>query len=68
LGFQRVHLDPGASRRVALTADPRLLARFDGPATGWRITEGVYEVAVGRSAVSLDLTAEATLEGAVFGT
>ena len=68
LGFQRVHLDPGASHRITLTADPRLLARFDGRANGWRITEGVYEVAVGRSAVSLDLTAETTLEGALFGT
>ena len=29
LGFDRVELAPGASRRVTITADPRLLARFD---------------------------------------
>jgi len=29
LGFQRVELAPGESRTVTLTADPRLLARFD---------------------------------------
>src|SRR5262249_43675453 len=30
LGFERVELAPGASRTVTITADPRLLARFDG--------------------------------------
>src|SRR5262249_54436422 len=30
LGFERVELQPGESREVTLTADPRLLARFDG--------------------------------------
>jgi beta-glucosidase len=29
LGFERVELAPGESREVTLTADPRLLARFD---------------------------------------
>ena len=32
LGFERVELAPGESREVTLTADPRLLARFDGAA------------------------------------
>jgi beta-glucosidase len=32
LGFDRVELQPGESRRVMVTADPRLLARFDGDA------------------------------------
>jgi beta-glucosidase len=30
LGFERVELAPGVSRTVTITADPRLLARFDG--------------------------------------
>ncbi|MGD9531646.1 MAG: beta-glucosidase [Pseudonocardia sp.] len=30
LGFERVELEPGASRRVTISADPRLLAHFDG--------------------------------------
>ncbi len=37
LGFERVDLKPGESKTVTLTADPRLLARFDGkngPANG----------------------------------
>ena len=42
LGFERVELEPGESRQVVLTADPRLLARFDGEAGQWRIAEGAY--------------------------
>jgi beta-glucosidase len=43
LGFERVELAPGESRQVTLTADPRLLARFDGAANRWRITDGRHE-------------------------
>ena len=56
IGFARVDLQPGESRQVTITADPRLLARFDGPdgITGsWRITTGTYKVAVGKSAQDL---------------
>src|SRR5690606_6912175 len=41
LGFERVELAPGESRAVTLTADPRLLARFDSAANQWRITDGM---------------------------
>jgi beta-glucosidase len=44
LGFERVQLEPGESRRVSLTADPRLLGRFDGDAARSRIDEGTYRV------------------------
>jgi beta-glucosidase len=30
LGFERAELEPSESRKVTVTADPRLLARFDG--------------------------------------
>lgn len=30
LGFERVELQPGESKEVTVSADPRLLARFDG--------------------------------------
>ena len=56
LGFQRVELQPGQSRQVTMTADRRLLARFDGPdgITGnWRIAEGTHRIAVGKSAHGL---------------
>src|SRR5262249_7258054 len=48
LGFERVELQPGESRQVILTADPRLIARYDGDAGQWRISGGIYRVAVGR--------------------
>lgn len=44
-----------------MTADPRLLARFDGDAGQWHIDEGTYKVAVGKAADALDLTAQTTL-------
>ncbi|MDX1885411.1 beta-glucosidase [Mycolicibacterium sp. 120270] len=67
LGFQRVELQPGESQRLSLTADPRLLARFDGNAAQWRIAEGTYKVAVGRNAEELMLQAEASVSGRHFG-
>jgi beta-glucosidase len=67
LGFERVELKPGKSRRVTLTADPRLLARFDGSQGQWRITKGSHQVALGRSAGDFVLTAEAPLVGRLFG-
>ena len=67
LGFERVELKPGESRQVTLTADPRLLAHFDSGAGQWRIMEGTYRVALGRSADDLVLTAEAPLTSRMFG-
>jgi beta-glucosidase len=67
LGFERVHLLPGESRTVRVTADPRLLARFDGDAGRWRITEGTYRIALGKAADDFLLTADATLTGRLFG-
>jgi beta-glucosidase len=68
LGFERVELQPGESRQVTVTADPRLLATFDGTAGQWRIAEGTYRVALARSADEPVLTADTTLTGRGFGT
>ncbi|OSC42141.1 beta-glucosidase [Mycobacterium decipiens] len=67
LGFERVDLEPGQTRRVRIEADPRLLARYDGGAGSWRIKPGKYTVAVGASAVALKLAAEVGLTGRAFG-
>ncbi|MCV7429231.1 beta-glucosidase [Mycobacterium montefiorense] len=66
LGFERVELDPGATCRVTITADPRLLARYDGGAQSWRITPGRHTVAVAASAVALGPAAEVELAGRAF--
>ena len=67
LGFERVELQPGESREVTLTADPRLLARFDSKAEQWRIAGGPYKIALSRSADAPVLTAEAKLQSRLFG-
>jgi beta-glucosidase len=67
LGFQRIELAPGATCRVSIDADPRLLARYDGNAGNWRIEPGAYSVAAGASAVALRLAAEVELARRAFG-
>lgn len=67
LGFERVELQPGESKTVTVTADPRLLARFDDKAQQWRIEDGNYRIALARSAQAPVLTAEAQLDARLFG-
>ncbi|MFZ1179637.1 MAG: beta-glucosidase [Mycobacterium sp.] len=67
LGFERVELEPGATCRVTIEADARLLARYDGSAGSWRIKPGGYTVAVGTSAVTPQLAATVELTGRTFG-
>lgn len=69
LGFERVELKPGESKAVSVTADPRLLARFDGThgIGRWRISGGTYRIALGKSAAEPILTTEATLDARQFG-
>jgi beta-glucosidase len=67
LGFQRVELSAGETRRVTIAAEPRLLARFNAETAQWRIADGTHAVAVGRSAGDLVLTGESSLNGRTFG-
>jgi beta-glucosidase len=67
LGFERVELAPGESKQVTVTADRRLLARFDGNAGQWRISGGSYKVALGKAADALVLTAQAKMQPRLFG-
>jgi beta-glucosidase len=67
LGFKRVELEPGESRQVTITADPRLLSRFDGGKQQWRIDTGTYTVALARAADDLVQSSEIELAGRLFG-
>jgi beta-glucosidase len=67
LGFARVELGAGESRTVTVTADPRLLARYDADAGQWHIAGGTYPIAVARSANDIVLSAEAALTERRFG-
>jgi beta-glucosidase len=67
LGFERVELRAGESRAVTVTADPRLLARYDAEAGQWHIAEGTHRIALGKAADDLVLTAEVRLTERRFG-
>ncbi|MDR2326520.1 MAG: glycoside hydrolase family 3 C-terminal domain-containing protein [Acidovorax sp.] len=67
LGFERISLQSGASARVSLTADPRLLARFHSESGHWHIEAGIYRVALARSACAPECSAEIALRAREFG-
>jgi len=64
--FARVNLAPGETRRVTLTAEPRILAEYDTALPGWRITPGDYRITVARDAAEPGLSATATLSGSTI--
>ncbi|MBO9547445.1 fibronectin type III-like domain-contianing protein, partial [Caulobacter sp.] len=61
-GWTRVTLQPGESRQVTITADPRLLASYDVKGGAWRRAGGAYDVYVGKAAGSRDLVAKVSLK------
>jgi beta-glucosidase len=64
LGFEKVALAPGETRRVTLTADPRLLAEYDVDGGKWRIDAGSYTVGIGSDAGTMKLTSHAVMRSA----
>lgn len=66
LAFQKVSLQPGETRKVTLTADPRLLADFDTKANRWKVAPGAYTVAFGKSAGELEAEQRVTLKAAAL--
>jgi len=67
LGFQRVTLQPGESRRVHLHVDPRLLSSFDTRANQWRLSGGRYSVSLSEYAGAKGVGAEISLPKRLFG-
>ena len=63
IGFQRIELEPGESRRISIEADPRLLGSFDEGRRRWRVEPGVYTIRIGRSAADLADGGEAHING-----
>jgi beta-glucosidase len=60
-GFKKVDLAPGATTKVSVIVDPRLLATFDSKAKTWNIAAGAYEVSLGASSRDLGAKADVTL-------
>jgi beta-glucosidase len=63
IGFAKVDLQPGETRHVGLTADPRLLASFDTLRKGWRIDRGAYRIMIGSDAATEQLAGETAVSG-----
>jgi len=61
IGWARAELKPGETRRVTVTADPRLLASYDVALPGWRIAPGPVEVTVRTDAETVVLKGEVVL-------
>ena len=61
IGWSRLSLQPGETRHVTVTADPRLLADFDTAAHNWRLAAGAYRVSVGASVADTAISGEAQL-------
>jgi beta-glucosidase len=49
-GWDKVELEPGESKDVSVTVDPRLLAMFDSRSKTWRIAKGGYKVLLAHDA------------------
>jgi beta-glucosidase len=50
-----------------VTADPRLLARYDGDGGSWHIAGGTYRVGLATAANAVKIAAEVRLEERRFG-
>ena len=62
-GCASVLVPPGATTEALVELWPRALGRYDGDAEVWRVDGGDYDLAVGRSAVDLPLSATVTVPG-----
>jgi beta-glucosidase len=54
-GFQRVHLDPGATKTVTFTIGDEALRYWDIASSSWKIEPATYDVEVGGSSRDLPL-------------
>ena len=64
--FTRVMLQPGETRRIVLSAEPRIVAAYDAALPGWRIAGGRYRVALARDATDRSLVSMTMLDPAIL--
>lgn len=62
VGWSRVDLKPGESRKVAVDVDPRLMAGFDVAARNWHVVGGTYDIEVGENVDQPVLKAKVRLD------
>ena len=67
VGWSRVTLEPGQTKRVTVAANPRLLADWDTAAHAFRIAGGEYRFFVGPDAATTALEGAAIMAAATLG-
>jgi len=65
-GWRRVTLKEGATQHVEITADPWILAAFNGQQKNWQRPAGSYRIQLGHSATSVDGETSVELPAASF--
>ncbi len=66
VGFTKIYLNPGQTRHVTITGDPRLLAEFDGTSDRWVIKGGSYPLHLATSSSDIVQTTSVTLPDATL--
>jgi beta-glucosidase len=61
-GWSKVTLQPGESKEISVSIDPKYLSIFDVEHDAWKLLPGSYTVMVGGSSQSLDLKAKVELK------
>ncbi len=61
-GFEKVRLDPGQTKHVALELDARAFSYWDESAHNWKIDPGKFVIRVGGSSEDTPLVANLTLQ------
>lgn len=61
IGWNKLLLNPGETKRVSIAADQRLLANFDQTAHVWKLAAGTYRAELGKFAGDVVLSGEAKL-------
>jgi beta-glucosidase len=62
VGWSKVSLQPGESRDISLTIDPRYLSIYDEQTNSWKLLPGEYTFSVGGSSQNLPLHASIQLK------
>jgi beta-glucosidase len=61
-GFDRVELEPGRSKQVAIALDQRAFSIYDPKAGAWTVVPGQYRVRIGDSSADTALLASLQVE------
>ncbi len=62
VGWSKVRLNPGESREVSVSVDPKYLSIYDESLDGWRLVPGSYSFLIGGSSQALPLTEKVPLK------